>query len=60
MLVHSFNLRTQEAEAGRSLSVMLAWPTELVSDQAGLHRERSGEEGGREMRERRDGWTSSE
>ena len=36
MVVHTFNLRTQEAEAGRSLSSRSAWPTEQVP---GLHRE---------------------
>jgi hypothetical protein len=35
----TFNLITQEAEAGRSLSLRPAWFTELVPGQSGLHRE---------------------
>ena len=38
MVVHAFNPNTQEAEAGRSLSLTPAWSTEQVTGQPGLHR----------------------
>ena len=36
---HTFNLSTQEAESGRSLSSKPAWSTEQVLGQPGLHRQ---------------------
>jgi ABC-type phosphate/phosphonate transport system substrate-binding protein len=39
MVVHAFNPSTWEAEAGRFLSLKLAWFTELVPGQPWLHRE---------------------
>ena len=40
VVVQAFNSSTQEAEAGGSLSLKLAWSTEQVSGQPGLlHRE---------------------
>jgi hypothetical protein len=38
-MAHAFNGGTQEAEAGRSLSSSLAWSTEQVPGQPGVHRE---------------------
>ena len=38
-MVHTFNSSTQEAEAGRSLSLRPAWSTEWVSGQPGIYRE---------------------
>jgi hypothetical protein len=37
--VHTFNLNTQEAEAGGSVSMRPFWSTELDSGQPGLCRE---------------------
>jgi hypothetical protein len=39
VVVHTFNPNIGEAETGRSLSLRLAWSTEQVSEQPGLHRE---------------------
>jgi hypothetical protein len=39
VLVHPFNPSAQEAEADGSLSLSLAWSTEQVPLQSGLHRE---------------------
>jgi hypothetical protein len=39
VVAHTFNLSTQEAEAGESLSSRPAWSTESVSRQPGLCRE---------------------
>lgn len=36
MVAHAFSLSTQGAEAGESLSLILAWSTELISGQSGL------------------------
>jgi hypothetical protein len=41
VVVHTFNPRAQEAEAGRSLSLRPAWCTEEILGQPGLHRERN-------------------
>ena len=38
-VAHAFNLNTQKAEAGGSLSSRPAWSTEWVPGQPGLHRE---------------------
>ena len=38
-MAHTFNLSTWEAEAGGFLSSRLAWSTECVPGQPGLHRE---------------------
>lgn len=37
VVAHAFNASTREAEAGRSLCLRLAWSTEWVSGQPGLH-----------------------
>jgi hypothetical protein len=39
VVAHSFNPSTQEAEAGRFLSLRLAWSTKWVPVQPGLYRE---------------------
>jgi hypothetical protein len=39
VVAHTFSSSTQEAEAGKSLSLRPAWSTEQVPGQAGLHRE---------------------
>jgi hypothetical protein len=39
MVVHAFNPSTWEAEAGRFLSLRLAWSSERSPGQPGLHRE---------------------
>jgi hypothetical protein len=39
-VVHAFNPSTQEAEAGRFLSLRPAWSTKWVPGQPGLHREK--------------------
>jgi hypothetical protein len=39
VVVHAFNPRTQEAEAGGFLSSRPAWSTEQVPGQPKLHRE---------------------
>ena len=36
---HTFDLSTQEAEAGGSFEFEAAWSTELIPGQPGLHRE---------------------
>ena len=38
-LGNAFNPSTQEAETGRSLSLRLAWSTEQVPGEPGIHRE---------------------
>jgi hypothetical protein len=38
-VAHTFNITIQEAEAGGSVSSRLAWSTEQVLGQPGLHRE---------------------
>jgi hypothetical protein len=38
-VAHAFNPRTQEAEAGGSLSLRPAWSTQRVPGQPGLHKE---------------------
>jgi len=39
VVVHTFSLSTWEAKAGGSLSLRIAWSTEGVPGQPGLHRE---------------------
>jgi hypothetical protein len=39
VVVHAFNLSTQEVDAGRSLGLRPAWFIERVPGQPGLHRE---------------------
>jgi hypothetical protein len=39
VVMHIFDPSTQEAEAGRSLSLSPTWSTEQVSGQPGLYRE---------------------
>jgi hypothetical protein len=38
-VAHTFNPSPQEAEAGRSLSLRLAWSIDRIPGQPGLHRE---------------------
>jgi hypothetical protein len=38
VVAHAFNPTTQEAEAGRSLSLRTAWSTEGIPGQPGIHR----------------------
>jgi hypothetical protein len=40
-MVHTFNPCTQESETGRSLSLRLAWSTEQIPGEPGLHKEKT-------------------
>lgn len=47
LVVHIFNLHTQEAERGRSMKFMPFWSTEAVPSQPWLHRETQSQEKGK-------------
>jgi hypothetical protein len=53
-VTHTFNPSTQEAEASRSLSSRLAWPTEQILGQLGLYRQKLSKKEKRREEKRRE------